>query len=120
MDVPVVRRSLQISGCTEIVITKLDVLDGYEEVPVCTHYLKADGRPAHLMPFDILETERVVPQYEILTGWNASTTAARSMSDLPDEAINYLRRLEKHFGTRISLVSTGPDRDATMTFDSGR
>jgi adenylosuccinate synthase len=115
MDLPVVRRAFQITGATEVVITKLDVLDEYESIRLCTHYEGA-GRQHQYMPFDIEDLETIKPVYEDMAGWNEPTTDVRRREDLPANALAYLERLEREFGVPISMVSTGPARDATMTF----
>jgi adenylosuccinate synthase len=115
MDLPVVRRAFQITGATEVVVTKLDVLDQYDTVRLCTHYEGA-GQKHHYMPFDIETVDHVKPVYEDVAGWNAPTSDVRLRGDLPANALAYLERLEREFGVPISMVSTGPARDATMEF----
>src|SRR5690606_32032647 len=105
MDLPVVRRAFQITGATEIVITKLDVLDEYDKISLCTHY-EGSATTHRYMPFDIEELEHVKPVYEEVGGWSAPTTDVRSRADLPPTATAYLERLEREFGVPISMVST--------------
>jgi len=115
MDLPVVRRAFQITGATEIVVTKLDVLDQYDSIRVCTHYEGSDGTHQY-MPFDMEILQGLKPVYDDVAGWGAPTTDVRSRVDLPANAAAYLERLEGEFGVPISMVSTGPARDATLEF----
>ncbi len=94
-------------------VTKLDVLDDQEEIPVCTGY-RIDGQLVDTMPADVRGLEAIRPVYVKLKGWRQSTEGIRSFEQLPAAAQEYLRFLEKESGAKIGMVSTGPDRDQTM------
>lgn len=107
------RYSNRINGTEWLVVTKLDVLDSFAEIPVCTGY-KIDGRVVDTMPADVRGIESIEPVYTSLPGWQQSTEAAKSWDELPERAREYLRFLERESGARIGMVSTGPDRDQTI------
>ncbi len=114
-DAPVVRRAVQICGCTELCITKLDVLDEYETIPVCTAYDTESGR-ANVMPFDPESIAQAKPVLEDHEGWNSRTSGVTTREGLPEKALRYLARLEELAGAPIGIVSTGPARASTIPF----
>ena len=91
----------------------MDVLDAFEEIPVCTSY-KIDGKVTDVIPADVQGIESIEPQYTKLKGWHTSTEGISKFEDLPAAAQTYLRFIEKESGAKIGMVSTGPDRDQTM------
>jgi adenylosuccinate synthase len=95
------------------VITKLDVLDELEEIPICVGY-EIDGRVTDEIPADVPGMEQIKPVYTKLKGWRSSTEGIREFDELPAAAREYLRFQERESGARIGMVSTGPDRDQTM------
>ena len=97
-----------------ICLTKLDVLDGFDEIKVCTGY-QLDGQTLDYLPADANLQARLTPVYETLEGWKETTRGARSWAQLPANAIKYVRRVEELIGTPVSLLSTSPDRDDTIT-----
>jgi adenylosuccinate synthase len=109
-DANVVRYSVRVNGLTGLAVTKLDVLDTFAEVPVGTDYL-LDGAVCAEVPADIRALERVAPRYEVLPGWQRSTSAARRLADLPPQARAYLDRLQDLSGAPIRYVSVGTRRD---------
>jgi adenylosuccinate synthase len=113
LDLPLLRYSNRINGTEWLVVTKMDVLDAFEEIPVCTSY-KIDGKVTDVIPADVQGIESIEPQYTKLKGWHTSTEGIRKFEDLPAEAQAYLRFIEKESGAKIGMVSTGPDRDQTM------
>jgi adenylosuccinate synthase len=113
LDLPLLRYSNQINGTEWLVITKLDVLDALEEIPVCTGYRVA-GRRIDTIPADVQGLESVEPVYTILKGWKSSTEGITRFDQLPQAAQDYLRFLEAESGAAIGMVSTGPDREQTM------
>ena len=113
LDLPLLRYSNQVNSTQWLVVTKLDVLDAFEEIPVCTGY-KIDGRQVETMPADVHGVESIEPVYTKLPGWKQSTEEVRKFEDLPKAAQEYLRFLEVESGAKIGMVSTGPDRDQTM------
>ena len=113
LDLPLLRYSNRINGTEWLVVTKMDVLDAFEEIPVCTSY-KIDGRVTDVIPADVQGIESIEPQYTKLKGWHTSTEGISKFEDLPAAAQTYLRFIEKESGAKIGMVSTGPDRDQTM------
>jgi adenylosuccinate synthase len=112
-DAMVGRYAVELNGVTEIALTKLDVLDGFAEIPVCVDY-ELDGKRLGRMPEDMGLLDRVKPVYETMPGWNASTTEIDRYNALPDNARRYIARIEELVGAKISIVSTGKARDATI------
>ncbi|MGC2636295.1 MAG: adenylosuccinate synthase [Acidobacteriaceae bacterium] len=113
LDLPLLRYSNQINGTDWLVVTKLDVLDDLEAIPACTGY-EIDGKATDRIPADIRGLESIRPVYTRLRGWRRSTEDVRNFDDLPAEAQEYLRFMERESGARIGIVSTGPDRDQTF------
>jgi adenylosuccinate synthase len=109
-DATVVRYAVRVNGLTGLAVTKLDVLDDFEKIPVCTGY-ELDGRRCEEFPDEVELLERVKPVYEVLEGWRASTSAARRLDELPSAARAYLARLEALAETPIRYVSVGTRRD---------
>jgi adenylosuccinate synthase len=109
-DATVVRYAVRVNGLTGLAVTKLDVLDGFTEIPVGTAY-RLDGSSCAEMPSEVDLLGRVQPVYETLPGWSRPTGAARRLADLPAEARGYLDRLEELSGTPIRYVSVGTRRD---------
>ncbi|MGI5892172.1 MAG: adenylosuccinate synthase [Bacillota bacterium] len=115
-DAVVLRYSTMINGLTDLAITKLDVLDTLSEIKICTSYLYK-GQEIHDFPADLEILSGCEPVYETLPGWCESTVDCRSIADLPDNAKNYLRRLEKISGIPISIVAVGPERNQTIVIN---
>ena len=113
LDLPLLRYAAQINGIEWLVVTKMDVLDGLEEIPVCVGY-EIDGRRVDTMPADVRGLESIRPVYTKLKGWKQSTENIAEFEQLPQLARDYLRFLEQESGACIGMVSTGPDRDQTM------
>jgi adenylosuccinate synthase len=113
LDLAALRRSLQLNGVDGLCITKLDVLDGMEEIRLATSY-RMDGRALELIPTGAEAVARCTPVYETLPGWQESTVGARSFAALPPNARAYLERIQNLTGVPISMVSTGADRDETI------
>jgi adenylosuccinate synthase len=114
LDLPLLRYSNRVNGTEWLVVTKLDVLDSFAEIPVCTGY-EIDGKAAHTIPADVRGLESIVPIYKSLKGWQTSTEGIQSFDQLPAAAKDYLKFLEDNSDARIGMISTGPDRDQTMT-----
>lgn len=112
-DAAALRRSARINGLTGLCITKLDVLDGIEELNICTGY-ELDGKHVDLLPIGADDVEGCKPIYETVPGWRESTFGVKTWEGLPNNAQNYLRRLEELCGVPIAIVSTGPERDETI------
>ncbi len=112
-DAVLVRQAVAINGVGGIALTKLDVLDGLEEICVCTSY-RIDGKEFDYLPASQGQQMRVEPIYTKLPGWKGSTVGARSWADLPAEAVKYVRLIEELIGAPVALLSTSPERDDTI------
>ena len=112
-DAVALRTAVNINSISGLCLTKLDVLDGLEEIRVCVSYADNDGNPVG-NPVDAADYERVTPVYESLEGWSESTVGLRQLDDLPHAARVYIRRLEALVGAPIDIISTGPDREETI------
>ena len=112
-DAVLVRQTVATGGIDGIALTKLEVLDGFEEVKVCTGYT-LNGLKLDYLPPDANEQARIEPVYESVPGWRESTKGARSWADLPAAAIKYIRRVEELIGAPVALLSTSPEREDTI------
>jgi adenylosuccinate synthase len=112
-DAVLVRQTVRTSGINGIALTKLDVMDGFDELKVCTRYM-LDGQEIDYLPAGQDAQARVEPIYETIEGWSGSTAGARSWVELPAEAIKYVRRIEELIGCPVALLSTSPERDDTI------
>jgi adenylosuccinate synthase len=112
-DAVLVRQTCALSGVRGIALTKLDVLDGLPDLKICVGY-ELDGERLDHLPTAAESQARVVPVYEVIEGWQASTAGARSWADLPAQAIKYVRRIEELIQCPVALVSTSPEREDTI------
>ncbi|MDO5613850.1 MAG: adenylosuccinate synthase [Paracoccus sp. (in: a-proteobacteria)] len=112
-DAVLVRQTCAISGVNGIALTKLDVLDGFETLKICTGY-QVDGVTYDYLPTAAALQAKATPIYEEMPGWSESTAGARSWADLPAEAIKYVRRIEELIQCPVALLSTSPERDDTI------
>lgn len=112
-DVPLLRYTGEVNGFDSLVITKLDVLDELETIPVCVAY-EVDGKTMTQMPASTRRMEAIKPIFERLPGWNRSTRGVTKIEDLPREARQYLEFLEEKTGIEVGSVSNGPERNETM------
>jgi adenylosuccinate synthase len=113
LDIPLLRYSNQVNGAEWLVITKLDVLDELEEIPICVGY-EIGGKVTDEIPADVRGLEQIKPVYTRMKGWRSSTEGIKEFDKLPVAAREYLRFQERESGAKIGMVSTGPDRDQTM------
>jgi adenylosuccinate synthase len=113
LDLPALKRSLQLNGVDGLCITKLDVLDGIGAIRICTEYTAA-GTRLDLLPSGAEAVAECKPVYEEVPGWDQSTFGVKRFDDLPQNARAYLRRIEQLVGVPIAMVSTGPERDETI------
>ena len=113
LDIPLLRYSNQVNGAEWLVVTKMDVLDELDEIPICVGY-EVDGRVSDEIPADVQGLERIKPVFTTLKGWRESTEGITDFDKLPAAAQEYLRFQERESGARIGMVSTGPDREQTM------
>ncbi|HLG96752.1 MAG TPA: adenylosuccinate synthetase, partial [Bryobacteraceae bacterium] len=114
-DIPVLRYTAMINGFSSLVITKLDVLDQFDEIQVCTEY-----RGVKTLPATYRALEKVEPVYETLPGWKSETRGLSREQDLPAKAREYLRFLTERTGVEIGCISTGPERDETILIKGSR
>jgi adenylosuccinate synthase len=112
-DAVLVRQAVAVNGIKGIALTKLDVLDGLDEIKVCVGYL-LDGEVIDYLPASQGAQARVEPVYETLEGWKGTTAGARSWNDLPAQAVKYVRYIEELIGAPVALLSTSPERDDTI------
>jgi adenylosuccinate synthase len=112
-DAVIARYATRVNGLTDYFLTKLDVLTGFERIPVCVAY-DVDGVRHDEMPLTQTDLHHAVPVYEELPGWDDDITKARSWDDLPPAARSYVEALEQMSGCRVSAIGVGPDRDATI------
>lgn len=113
LDAVLLRQSAAVSGITGIALTKIDVLDGFEEVSICTGY-RLRGEMLDYYPSNAQDQAAVEAVYETMPGWSETTAGARSWADLPAQAIKYIRRIEELIQCPVALVSTSPERDDTI------
>ena len=112
-DAVLVKQAVQTGGIDGIALTKLDVLDGFDEIKICTSYM-LDGEPISWLPADAAAQARIVPVFETLQGWHETSFGARSWADLPANAVRYVRYIEELIGATVTLLSTSPEREDTI------
>ena len=113
-DAVIARYATRVNGLTDIFLTKLDVLTGWEQIPVCVAY-EIDGQRVDEMPTSQTDFHHAVPVYEYLPGWQEDISGVKVFDDLPKAARDYVNFLEQVSGTRISAIGVGQDRDATIS-----
>ena len=112
-DAALVRQTVKTSGINGIVLTKIDVLDGFEQLKICTGYT-LDGKPIGHLPAGQFEQARAVPVYETMPGWSGTTRGARSWAQLPAACIKYIKRIEELIEAPVAMLSTSPERADTI------
>ena len=112
-DAAALKRSIQINGVSGLCVTKLDVLDGLEEMKICVGYQTDDGF-SDILPVGAEDLERCVPVYETMPGWTESTLGVRDIAGLPQRARDYIKRMEEVCAVPVDMVSTGADREETI------
>ncbi|HSS97278.1 MAG TPA: adenylosuccinate synthetase, partial [Terriglobales bacterium] len=115
LDAVVLRYAAQVNGFTELLLTKLDVLSGFDELKIAVAY-KIDGKQVDFPPSTISELERAEPIYETLPGWSRDISTVRSANDLPEATARYIERIAELAETRVRTVSVGPERDQLVFF----
>ncbi len=113
LDTVILRNAVRLNGLTGIAVTKLDVLDGLETVNICTSY-EYNGKPVNNFPASLKKLAACKPVYETLPGWSEDISSIKKFEDLPQNTINYLKRVEELIETPINIVSVGPGRDETI------
>ena len=112
-DAALVKQTCTTSGVSGIALTKLDVLDGFSSISICVGY-ELDGQRIEFLPMASAQQSRCIPIYEVMEGWSDSTEGARSWNDLPSQAVKYVRRVEELIGCPVAILSTSPEREATI------
>ncbi|MEC7176144.1 MAG: adenylosuccinate synthase [Pseudomonadota bacterium] len=112
-DAVLVKQAVQTGGIDGIALTKLDVLDGFDEIKICTGYM-LDGEPINWLPADAAAQARIEPVFETLQGWHETSFGARSWADLPANAVRYVRYIEELISAPVTLLSTSPEREDTI------
>lgn len=112
-DAVLTRQAVKTSGINGVALTKLDILDGFKEIKICTHYI-LDGKRIDRLPASQAAQARVAPVYEAFPGWGETTSGARSWAELPAQAIKYVRRIEELIEAPVALLSTSPERGDTI------
>ncbi len=111
LDIPALKYAIMLNGVTKLIVTKSDVLSGFDVVKVCTAY-KIDGIITEQIPFDT--EQKVDPVYTELKGWKQNICPTRSFDELPIELKDYILFIEKQTGVPVSIISVGPDREQTI------
>jgi len=114
LDAVAVRRAVELNSLSGFCMTKLDVLDGLDEVKICVGYRMPDGREIDTTPLAAEGWEGIEPIYEVMPGWKETTFGVKDHSKLPQAALNYIKRVEEVTGVPVDIISTGPDREETM------
>jgi adenylosuccinate synthase len=112
-DAPIARYAVRVNGLTDFFLTKLDVLTGWDKIPVCVAY-EIDGKRVEELPASQSDFHHAKPIYEYMPGWKEDISKARKVSDLPKAAQDYVAFLEKISGAPISAIGVGPGRDETI------
>ncbi len=110
LDLPALKHAVDVNGLDGIIITKLDVLDSFEEIKVCVAY-EYEGKSFDYFPASLSLLEKLKPVYKSFKGWLRNTKGAKSLSQLPKEALNYLEFIQSYLGVPIVMLSTGPQRE---------
>ncbi|MEV0443219.1 adenylosuccinate synthase [Streptomyces spectabilis] len=116
-DAPIARYATRVNGLTDFFLTKLDVLTGWEQIPVCVAY-EIDGKRVEELPYNQTDFHHAKPVYETLPGWSEDITKAKTFGDLPKNAQAYVKALEEMSGAPISAIGVGPGRDETIEINS--
>jgi adenylosuccinate synthase len=113
LDMVALRYAIQVNGFSELVITKMDVLSGFDEIKIATAY-ELDGQRIHTMPLNTATVERAQPVYETLPGWQADISGTRRLDDLPEQGRHYIERIQELARLPISMISVGPEREQAI------
>lgn len=109
LDLPALKYAATINGLTQLIVTKIDVLNSFEEISACTDY-EINGELSQELPFD-LNVDHIKPVYKAFKGWNQTIGASQQFGDLPSEVTNYIEFIEDYIGVKVSIISNGPQRD---------
>lgn len=116
LDLVALKRSVQVNSVTSMCMTKLDVLDGFDQIKVCTRY-DYKGEQRYAPPVDAEDYAECKPEYETLQGWSAATVGVTELNKLPAQARSYLKYIEDYLEVPIKIISTGPERNQTMVLE---
>ncbi|PWN05355.1 adenylosuccinate synthase [Rhodohalobacter mucosus] len=114
LDLPALLYAVRLNGMNELALTKLDVLDDFETIRVCTHY-ELNGKETTVFPLDADMVDKLKPVYRDFEGWKSSTRNISEFKELPENAQKYIRFIEEYTGVRFTIISTGPKRSETIT-----
>ena len=112
-----VRQTIKISGIDGIALTKLDVLDDFDEIKICVEY-DLDGKKMNYLPAAVEDQLKIKPIYKIFPGWKSSTQGIKNIEALPENAKKYIFALEDFIGTKVSSISTSPEREDTILLEN--
>lgn len=113
-DAVAMRRAVQVNSISGFCLTKMDVMDGLKEIKICVGYQLPDGSVLEVSPMAADAYENITPVYETVPGWTENTFGAKSIDDLPQTALDYIKRIEELTGVPVDIISTGPDRNETI------
>lgn len=113
LDLVALKYAVQLNGMNELALTKLDVLDDFDEIKVCTKYT-LDGKTTDVFPLDTENVEKATPVYSLFEGWKTSTRDISDFDDLPEKAKEYISFIENYTGVTFNIISTGPKRSETI------
>lgn len=116
IDLPALKRAIELNGIDALAFTKLDVLDTFEEINICTHYVNEQNEKIDISPLSIEEYAELKPVYITLPGWKKSTKGIKNWNHLPKEAQEYILDVQNRLGIKIHSISTGPDREDLIFF----
>ena len=116
-DGVLVRQTIKVSGINGIALTKLDVLDELDEIKMCVEY-ELDGKKINYLPAAVEDQLKIKPIYKTFDGWKKSTSGIKNIDDLPENAKNYIKEVENFIETKISSISTSPERDDTILIEN--
>ncbi|WP_150138605.1 adenylosuccinate synthase [Candidatus Enterovibrio escicola] len=116
-DAVAMRRAVQINSISGLCLTKIDVMDGLKEVKICTGYQLLDGTVLDVSPMAADSYKNIIPIYETIPSWKENTFGMKSLEELPQAALDYIKRIEELIGVPIDIISTGPDRNETIIKD---
>jgi adenylosuccinate synthase len=114
LDLPALKYAVRLNGMNELALTKLDVLDNFDTIKVCTHYI-TNGKETTVFPLDSEQVEKLEPVYKEFEGWKSTTRNIADFNELPDKAQKYIRFIEEYTGVKFTIISTGPKRSETIT-----
>jgi len=113
IDLVALKYAVRVNGMNELTLTKLDILDDFEEIKLCTEY-ELEGELTSTFPLDLPDVDNIRPKYKTMPGWQQSLASCNSFEDLPDEAKNYLQFVQEYLGVELTYLSKGPKRSETI------